>query len=217
MGRAGWVAGLAVLLAGCAAPSPIAERVRDYNEDGVYLYQHGSYAEARETFRAALALQPADPNLLYHLAQCHDRLGQAAVAEQTYQDCLRRAPNHPECRHALTVLLVNSGRRADAARMVDEWLAREPKLAAPYAEDGWLRAQSGDLLNARGRLQQALMHDPHNAFALTELARLYETMHRPDRAVVLYEASLAANPHQPDVFQRVSLLRSQGAGRPHPD
>ena len=35
MGRAGWVAGLAVLAAGCAAPSPVAERVRDYNEDGV--------------------------------------------------------------------------------------------------------------------------------------------------------------------------------------
>jgi Tfp pilus assembly protein PilF len=216
MGRAGWVAGLAVLVAGCAAPG-VSERVRDYNEDGVFLYQHGSYAGARDTFRAALALQPADPNLLYNLAQCHDRLGQAAAAEPIYQDCLRRAPNHPECRHALTVLLVNSGRRADAARMVDEWLAREPKLTAPYAEDGWLRAQAGDLPGARARFLEALGRDPSNTFALNELARLYETLHRPDRAVVLYESSLEANPHQPDVFQRVSLLRSQDVGRPHPD
>ena len=217
MGRAGWVAGLAVLAAGCVAPNPIAERVRDYNEDGVHLYQQGSYAGARDTFRAALALQPADPNLLYNLAQCYDRLGQTAQAEQVYQDCLRRAPNHPECRHALTLLLVNSGRRADAARMVDDWLAREPKLAAPYAEDGWLRAQSGDLLNARGRFQQALERDADNTFALTELARLYETLHRPDRAVVLYERALEVNPNQPDVYQRVSLLRSKDVGRPHPD
>jgi Tfp pilus assembly protein PilF len=100
---------------------------------------------------------------------------------------------------------------------VDDWLAREQKLAAPYAEDGWLRARSGDLVNARGRFQQALERDPNNTFALTELARLYETLHRPDRAVVLYEHSLTVNPHQPDVFQRLSLLRSQNAGRPHPD
>ena len=119
-GRAGWVAGLAVLAAGCAAPGGVTERVRDYNEDGVHLYQQGSYAGARDTFRAALALQPGDPNLLYNLAQCHDRLGQAAQAEQLYQDCLRSAPNHPECRHALTLLLVNSGRRGEAARMVDD-------------------------------------------------------------------------------------------------
>jgi Tfp pilus assembly protein PilF len=101
--------------------------------------------------------------------------------------------------------------------MVDDWLAHEPKRAAPYAEDGWLRAQSGDLLNARGRFQQALLLDANNTFALNELARLYETMHRPERAVVLYERSLEANPHQPDVFQHVSLLRSQDVGRPHPD
>jgi len=101
--------------------------------------------------------------------------------------------------------------------MVDDWLAREPKLAAPYAEDGWLRAQSGDLLNARGRFQQALLLDANNTVALNELARLYEAMHRPDRARVLYERSLEADPHQPDVFQHVSLLRSQGAGLPHPD
>lgn len=209
------IAGLALAVGACVPA--VAERVRDYNEDGVYLYQQGSYAGARDTFRAALALQPGDPNLLFNLAQCHDRLGQTAVAEQLYQDCLRRAPNHPECRHALTLLLVNSGRRADAARMVDDWLAHQPKRAAPYTEDGWLRAQSGDLLNARGRFQQALLLDAHNTFALNELAKLYETMHYPDRAVVLYERSLEIDPHQPDVFQHVSLLRSQDVGRPHPE
>ncbi len=217
MGRAGWVAGLAVLAAGCAAPGGVAERVRDYNEDGVHLYQQGSYAGARDTFRAALALQPGDANLLYNLAQCHDRLGQAAQAEQLYQDCLRRAPDHPEARHALTLLLVNSGRRAEAAKMVDEWHARAPNLAGPFAEDGWLRAQAGDQVGARGQFQRALLYDPNNTFALNELARIYETMNRPDRARSLYERSLEANPRQPDVYQRVSLLRSQGAGRPHPD
>jgi Tfp pilus assembly protein PilF len=213
--RVGGVAGLALAVAACAATAP--ERLRDLNEDGVHLYQQGSYAQARASFQAALDLKPGDPSLLYNLGQCYDHLGQTERAEQVYRQILERQPNHAECRHALTALLVRTGRRPDAVRMVEDWLRRQPDLAAAYAEDGWLREQYGDLINARGRLQQALERDPHNNLALTELARIYEAMHRPDRAVVLYERALENNPHQPDVARRVSLLRSQGAGPPHPD
>ena len=76
MRRAWWVAGLALGLAGCV--SPVEERVRSYNEDGVYLYQRGQYADARDSFQAALALQADDAGLLYNLGQCYDRLGNAA-------------------------------------------------------------------------------------------------------------------------------------------
>ena len=216
MGRVGWVAGLALGVAACAT-SPVAERVRDYNEDGLHLYECGSYADARDSFQAALALQPEDPNLIFNLAQCYDRLGQPTRAEQLYRDCLRHSPEHAECRHALGVLLVRAGRRPEAVRMAEDWLRAEPNRADAYAEDGWLRAQEGDLINARGRFQQALALDPHNNRALTELARIYEAMHRPDRAVVLYEQALEVNPRQPEVARRVSLLRAQGVGRPHPD
>jgi Tfp pilus assembly protein PilF len=206
---------LALFVAACAPTA--TERVRDYNEDGVHLYQHGSYAAARDCFQAALSLQPTDPDLLYNLGQCHDRLGQAGKAERCYRACLERAPDHAECRHALTVTLVRQGRKADAAAMIDDWLGRAPNRAGPYAEDAWLRLQEGDLINARSRLQQALEHDPRDNRALTELAHLYETMDRPDRALALYERALEANPRQPEIVQRVSLLRSQGAGRPRPD
>jgi Tfp pilus assembly protein PilF len=204
------------LAVGACAPTA-QERVHDYNEDGVYLYQHGSYGPARDCFQAALALQPADADLLYNLGQCHDRLGQPGKAERCYQECLDRAPDHGECRHALAVLLVRQGRKADAAAMLQDWLKRAPNLSGPYVEDGWLRLQDGDLINARSRFQQALEHDPRDNRALTELARLYETLQRPDRALALYERALETNPRQPEIIQRVSLLRSQGASRPLPD
>jgi tetratricopeptide (TPR) repeat protein len=215
MRRVGWVAGLALSVAACAPTSQ--ERVREYNEDAVHLFEEGSYAHARDTFRAALALRPGDPDLLYNLGRCYDRLGDATQARLYYEACLKQAPNHAEGRHALTVLLVSQGRRDEARQIVEEWLRRAPNRAGPYAEDGWLREQEGDLLNARGRLQQALAKDPHDNRALTELGRVYEALHRPDRAVVLYERALEYHPHQPELAQRVSLLRAQGAGRPHPD
>src|SRR5262249_40406658 len=126
-------------------------------------------------------------------------------------------PNHAECRHALASLLMRVGRRDDAVRMVQDWLAREPKRAAAYAEDGWLWFQVGDLPRAQTRLQQALELDPHEPRALIELARVYEAMRRPDRAADLYERVLARDPKHVEVVKRLNMLRAQGAGPPLPD
>jgi tetratricopeptide (TPR) repeat protein len=101
--------------------------------------------------------------------------------------------------------------------MVQQWLTREPQRAAAYAEDGWLLFQTGDLPRAQARLQQALGLDPHDTRTLVELARVYEAMNRPDRAVALYERVLERNPRQFEVASRIKALKSQGADQPHPD
>jgi Flp pilus assembly protein TadD len=213
--RPGWVLGVVLAAAGC---TPTArDRVRAYNADGVYLFQRGEYVQARDTFRTALELTPEDANLRYNLGQCYERLGDEGRAEKTYKECLERAADHAEARHALCVLLVRQKRREEAVRMVEEWLARRPRLGAAYAEDGWLWHQAGDLPRAQSRLQQALQLDPHNGLALTELGLVYEELRRPDRALSLYERSLDANPNQPDVVRRVNRLRSAGTPYPRPD
>ena len=176
-----------ILGAGGCASTMNEDRVRDYSQDGLYLFQRGKYRDARESFEAALALKPEDPALLYNIGECHDRLGNTAKAEQCYRQCLQQAPNLAECRHALVVLLVRTGRRPDAVQLVQGWLASAPKLAAAYVEDGWLYHQAGDLPKAQGRLQQALELEPHNVRALTEMGLVYEAMKRPDRALTLYE------------------------------
>src|SRR5260370_20198274 len=147
-----WFLVLALCLVGCESASE--ERLRDYNQDGVYLFQRGDYAAARESFQAALTLKPNDPALLYDLGECYDRLGDTAKAERCYSQCLLEAPNHADCRHALASLLVRVGRKGDAAHLIEDWLAREPRLAAAYAEDGWVWHQAGDLPRAQARLQQ---------------------------------------------------------------
>jgi Flp pilus assembly protein TadD len=215
MRGAAWIAGLLCCLGGCAPLEQ--ERVRDYAEDGVYLFKRGDYANARESFQAALALQPNDPALLYNLGRCYERQGDFAKAERQYQACLERNPDHAECRHALAALLVRDGRGADATRMVKGWLASSPKLAAAHAEDGWLWFQAGDLPRAQAHLQEALELDPHDTRALLELAHVYEALQRPDRAYVLYERVLEQDPHRPEVIDRLNRLRAQGAGRPRPD
>jgi Tfp pilus assembly protein PilF len=215
MGRCAWFAGLALAVGACAPATQ--ERVREYAQDGVHLYHRGAYADARDSFQAALALQPDDPDLTFNLAQCYDRLGQAERAERLYLQCLQRAPDHAECRHALTVLLVRGGKREQAERHVADWYRRSPNLAGPYAEHGWLLMEDGDLDRARTQWQKAILIDPRNNLALIELARYYERIDRPSYAVALYERALEGNPNQPDVARRLRELRASGAGRPRPD
>ena len=213
--RPGWLAGIVLAAAGCV-PAEL-ERVRTYNADGVYLFQRGDYVHAGQTFKVALELAPEDPNLRFNLAQCYERLGDQDRAEKVYKECLQRDPSHADAHHALCVLLVRQRRREEAVRRVEEWLAREPRLAGPYAEDGWLWHQAGDLPRAHSRLQQALQLDPQNERALAELALVYEELRRPDRALALYERSLDVSPGQPDVVRRVNRLRAQGVRYPRPD
>lgn len=210
------LAGLLLTLAGCASPTP-TERARLYNEDGVHLYAQGDYAQARESFRAALQLTPEDVGLIFNIAETYEKQGALAEAERYYYECLDRSPNHVVCRHTLATLLVRQNRWQDASRMVADWLQEEPALSAAHAEDGWLFLQAGDLPRAQARFQKALELDPRNMRALTELAGVYETLNRPDRALVLYERALAAEPKQPAVEERLKQLKEQGVGRPRPD
>ena len=215
MRRLGLVAVLASVVAGCVTTDP--QKLRDYNEDGVFLFQHGAYSEARETFQAALTLKPGDPNLLYNVGQCQDHLGQTEKAEHSYRECLRQSPSHADCMHALSALLVREQRRNEADQLIEDWLHREPKSAAAYAEYSWLCSQDKDYPKAISACQHAYELDPHDIHTLNEMGKLYESLNRPDRALAMYERSLEGQPNQPDLGLLVSRLKAQGAGRPRPD
>jgi Tfp pilus assembly protein PilF len=206
---------LALLVAACAPTAQ--ERVQGFADDGRHLYRRGAYGEAGEQFKAALLLRPEDPDLLCNLARCQEQLGRRDEADQLYISALRHQPNHPEARHAVVARHVEAGRREEAGKMVQGWLRSNPRLAAPYVEDGWLLAGDGDLDSARGRFLQALEIEPRNVRAMNELAKLFEKIGHRERAVVLYERSLEADPDQPAIRKRMEELRAQGVGRPRPD
>src|SRR5207253_5311286 len=126
------------------------------------------------TFQAGLDLAPDDPTLRFNLAQCYDRSGDQDRAEKIYRECLQKTPDHAESRHALCVLLVRQKRREEAVRMVEEWLARQPRRSAPYAEDAWLWHQAGDLPRAPRRLEQPLQFHPRTGWATVESAHIHD-------------------------------------------
>jgi Tfp pilus assembly protein PilF len=205
----------ALLLPGCVAPGD--DRTRLFTEDGVEQFTKGKYRDALDSFEMALTLKPQDPALLFNMAECYDRLGDAAKAEQYYNYCLQRDPDHADARLALAALEYRTGRAGVANTMISDWLAAHPKSADAYVLDAWRLRQEKDLPHAQGRLQQALDLDPHNRRAVTEMGYLYESMGMPERALVLYERVLQRDPNRGEVAQRLRQLQDKGVKRPQLD
>jgi Tfp pilus assembly protein PilF len=206
---------LAMSLGGCATPVP--DRARLFNEDGVQLYAKGDYTEALDSFDLALTLQPQDSTLLFNVGQCCDRLGDVKGAEKYYGSCLMRSQKHADARMALVELLYRTQRKAQADPMIDEWVRQDPKAADSFVLEAWRLRHSKSYPEAQGRLEQALDIEPHNRRALSEQAVLYELTGMPQRAYALYERILEREPGQANIAQKLDRLRVKGVSRPLPD
>ncbi|MFQ3650121.1 MAG: tetratricopeptide repeat protein [Gemmataceae bacterium] len=215
--RLGWLA-IVLSLCGCLSPHcELEQRRLQLQADGIKAYRRGGYREARQHFEAALQLRPNDADLLYNLGRTAEQLNQLQEAEELYRQAIVEHPDHAAARHARTQLLTRTGRREQAELEVQAWLVDRPQSAAAYAEDGWLRLQDGDIDKARGRFQQALDRDPKNIRALNELGRIYERLDYPGRAADLYRRSLAHQPDQPEIRERLNALEKAGPLRAQPD
>lgn len=218
IGGVGWLAPLVLFswfCAGCQTAEN--ERLRQVNDDGVFLYAQGNYRGARECFDLALTLNPRDDALVYNLGQCYDRLGDAQRAEQYYRHGLELNAKHIDCRQGLAALLERTGRGMEANRVIDEYVQSQPNNADALALEGWKLRQDKNLPKAQEKLQQALAIDPQNRHALVELGILYEATGMPERALVLYERVLERDPKQAEVGRRRDQLKTQGVARPLPN
>jgi tetratricopeptide (TPR) repeat protein len=205
---------LLFFLLGCDTTSQ--DKFRLYNEDGIHNFSKGNYQEARDSFEQALVLRQGDPVAVFNLAQTHERLGDAKSAEEGYQDCLQRNPNLVDARHAYANFLYKNGRADDAKKLIEQWTVGNEHKADALVLQAWILRQQRAYPTAYDKLQSALILEPHNSRALTELGILYEKENLPDRSLVLYERALAENPNLFEVRERLEKLKTKGVERPLP-
>jgi len=186
------------------------------NVEGVGLYQQGDFNGARQHFTEALSQNPDGADGYYNLAATYHRLGslnhrpdELQQAENLYNQCLDRNPEHASCYRGLTVLLVETGRPDAATRLLDGWSRRDPTSPTPKIELARLYQELGNREQATYQLQEALGIDPDNARALAALGKLREESGQLQQALADYHRSLSANPHQPNVQTRVATLQAQ--------
>lgn len=186
------------------------------NSEGVQLFQQSYYEGALQRFQQALQTDPTNPDSYYNLAATYHRLGklhssqsELLQAESFYHQCLDRSQfNHPDCFRGLAVLLAESGRTADAYKLLDDWAIRNPGQPVPRIELARLYEEAGEREAAKQQLLEAIAVDPVNSRALAALGRLREETGDPNQALANYERSLQLNPNQPQLAERVASLRA---------
>jgi predicted Zn-dependent protease len=135
---------------------------------------HLDYAHARgpatTSFRRAVELDPEHEEARLGLVKCLLEAHEFAEAAEHLEYLWKSQPENlgvlvdlAECRDAL-------GDRAEATRILDEVLARQPEFAAALALRGRLAFESGQPEQAEGWLRKAVVHDPSNHRARFNLA-----------------------------------------------
>jgi Tfp pilus assembly protein PilF len=109
--------------------------------------------------------------------------------------------------------LVQQDRSAEAFRLLEGWVDRQPDLADAKIELARLCDEFGDPQAAKDRLLEALAVDHQNPRALAALGSIREQSGETAQALSNYRQSLAYNSFQQGVASRVAVLQqAAGAG-----
>lgn len=140
---------------------------------GMALANARRHAEAEQSFRRALEIEPA------HLP-----------AQTRYE-------NDYMLRYALAVTLIEQGRFAEAGEQLELVLAKIPDYIDANNHYGVILAMRGEPDVARSRFELALRYQPNNPTALYNLAHLDLLEGRLDAAIAGFRRSIAIEPSDP--------------------
>lgn len=185
------------------------------NASGLGYYEQGNYAMAAREFQQALASNPRNPDYIANLAKTKMKTGDAAGAEQLYQQALTLAPSHQPAYHGYAELLMAQNRSQEALRMLNAWAATQPYLPESHVELAWLQRELGQHDAAAQSLQTALQMNPNHATALAHLGQYHQDQGDAATAVALYQRALRADWNQPEVHSRLAVA-AQSAGSNSP-
>lgn len=164
-------------------------QVKARNNLGVLYDETGAHERALEEFVGALEIEPENVGLLVNQASALASLSRFDEAERVLARAERLEPGAPDVRRARGILSYRRGLYAEAAEALETICRREP-------DDGVAQFYLGESLNRLGRVEEALdalekaveIH-PENHRAYYTLGILYDKLHLPQQAALMYRKS----------------------------
>lgn len=154
--------------AGCQTVSPQELALADSHRDLAEVkLSKGENELAIAQYRAAIELNPNDPETHYGLAEAYRRKGMLQDCERELREVIRIEPRHNEAHLALGVVFLQMERWPDAAAEFER-LAADPTFVRPtraLVNLGWAHYKSGDLERAKSDFERALLADRSNHVA----------------------------------------------------
>jgi arylsulfatase A-like enzyme len=188
------------------------DALADYNESlraGELLRSGG---DAVASFARLVSGDPDNPEFRLRLGMALKARGDAAAAEATYRDLIRRYPGFYLAYRRLTALLDAQGRYADSR---DLWLSLrshgEGALVGLDARLAEAYLANGEADKAEAAAESGLGASPDDAELLTLAGRASERLGRDSDALERYRKALASKPTATSALDgAVALLRRLG-------
>jgi serine/threonine-protein kinase len=149
------------------------------------LVQAKRYAEAVESYRVAVALDPTDDDAWYRWGRTRQRAGDVEGERQVYEAAIARRPHSFKPRWWLATWAFRNGHLDDAVRDYREMIRRSPDYFNGYASLGGLLLFRGEYAGAIDTLHVAVALNP-NASAYSNLGTAYFNSGRLAQAVDAY-------------------------------
>ena len=162
---------------------------------GVALLEADRPRDAVDHLEAALGKRPDDPDLLYYLAQAHDRL-----AKQVFEQLRRSSPDSPRIHQALGEALAAGGRAAEAEQHLRAALAARADLRDVHYALGELYLESGDYPKAEPEFRAEARLSPGSAAAAYKLGLVLANLGRTVEAIVELRRADALQPGVPETL-----------------
>lgn len=194
-----------------------ANRYWIWLDEAAQAREAGSPDKARELLQKAIAASPREIQGHLNLADLQASQGQFERAETTYRHALSLDANHPDALAGLVSVLAQSGRVAEAQRLIDnlsdiqrQRLGDLRKLRAAIAT-GKAKdfERRGDLDSARTALEDAVRDDPQNPWTRSDLAAVYLKTGSPGKARQLMDELVKASPDKPEALYAGALFASR--------
>jgi tetratricopeptide (TPR) repeat protein len=162
---------------------------------GVGLLEADRPRDAVDHLEAALGKRTGDPDLLYYLAQAHDRL-----AKQVFEQLRQSSPDSPRTHQALGEVLVAGGKTAEAEQHFRTALAARADLRDVHYALGELYLESGDYQKAEPEFRAEARLSPGSAAAAYKLGLVLASLGRTTEAIVEFRRADALQPGVPETL-----------------
>ncbi len=194
-------------------PKSPAEQARDLLAEGTALGRAGSWGPAAEALEKAFTLDRSLLQAARGAGVWFDRAGEDARAAAAYRAALAEKPDFVEASHDLTMLLLRTGRAAEAEADLRARLERFPLTP--------LRDQLVEALAAQGRLDAAeaearavLRTAEQDGPAMVSLASVYYARKRYELARMVLENARQVHPEDPAVWNKLGFVELAMGNRP---
>lgn len=182
-------------------PAQSSGSPENYYAKGAALYEKGQYADALESFKAAILLKPGYADAHYYLGVTYDALEKRDEAVKSFQETIRLNPNHVDARIMLGVLHGQALRYQESVAELKKALLLDPNnenakknLVTTYYYMGESYLNQGESANAIDAFNEVIRLKPDDFDARIPLAIAYSDEKRFDEAIRTLKEAIRIQP-----------------------